>query len=228
MADEQLDKEAAGDLAEQDPEADKEAAVEEGAGVEETPAAEEEAINTDNATATEASGDTVENTTEATENEPAPVEEVKVVEPKPEPTGPKSQGLPSKGGAPLGGEFTDLIKQIEQLPVAKLAALVKALEDRFGVSAAAPVMMGGAAPAGAAASEPAEEKSTYDVILAASGANKIGVIKAVREVKPDLGLKEAKDLVEAAPKELLKGAKKEDADAAKTKLEAAGATVELK
>lgn len=125
------------------------------------------------------------------------------------------------------GEFADLIKQIEELPVAKLASLVKALEERFGVSAAAPMMMaGGAAPA--AAGESAEAKTSFDVILASAGANKIGAIKAVREIKPELGLKEAKDLVEAAPKELLKGAKKEDAEAAKAKLEAAGASVELK
>lgn len=126
------------------------------------------------------------------------------------------------------GEFADLIKQIEELPVAKLAALVKALEERFGVSAAAPMMMGAMPANGAAAGEPAEEKTSFDVILAGAGANKIGVIKAVREIKPELGLKEAKDLVEGAPKELLKGAKKDDAEAAKAKLEAAGASVEMK
>lgn len=126
------------------------------------------------------------------------------------------------------GEFADLIKQIEELPVAKLAALVKALEDRFGVSAAAPMMMAGAMPAAGAGEAAAEEKTSFDVVLTDAGANKIAVIKAVREVKPDLGLKEAKDLVEAAPKEVLKGAKKEDAEAAKAKLEAAGAKVEMK
>ncbi len=126
------------------------------------------------------------------------------------------------------GEFADLIKQIEELPVAKLAALVKTLEERFGVSASAPMMMAGMPAGGAAAGEPAEEKTNFDVVLASAGANKIGVIKAVREIKPELGLKEAKDLVEAAPKEVLKGAKKDDAEAAKAKLEAAGATVEMK
>lgn len=131
------------------------------------------------------------------------------------------------GSSEPTGEFADLIKQIEELPVAKLAALVKALEERFGVSAAAPMMMAGA-PANGGAAEPAEEKTNFDVILANAGANKIGVIKAVREIKPELGLKEAKDLVEAAPKELLKGAKKDDAEAAKVKLEAAGASVEMK
>ncbi len=87
-------------------------------------------------------------------------------------------------------------------------------------------MMAGAAPAAAAA--PAEEKDAFDVVLAAGGANKIGVIKVVRELNQTLGLKEAKDLVEAAPKVVLEGAKKEDAESAKKKLEEAGATVELK
>lgn len=124
-------------------------------------------------------------------------------------------------------KFKDLVEKIEGLTVLELADLVKVLEDKFGVSAAAPVaMVAGAAPA--AAGEPAEEKTSFDVIIASAGAQKIAVIKAVREIKPDLGLKEAKDLVDAAPKELLKGAKKEDAEAAKAKLEAAGATVELK
>jgi large subunit ribosomal protein L7/L12 len=107
-----------------------------------------------------------------------------------------------------------------------VAELVKALEEKFGVSAAAPMM---AAPAaGAAAAAPAEEQDAYDVVLTAGGANKIGVIKAVRELNQTLGLKEAKDLVEAAPKTVIEGAKKEDAEAAKKKLEEAGATVELK
>jgi large subunit ribosomal protein L7/L12 len=126
-------------------------------------------------------------------------------------------------------KFKGLVEQIEKLSVLDLSELVKVLEDKFGVSAAAPVMMG-AMPAagGAAAAEPAEEKTSFDIILANAGAQKIGVIKAVREIKPDLGLKEAKDLVDGAPKELLKGVKKEEAEAAKAKLEAAGATVEMK
>src|SRR5690242_3582759 len=119
-----------------------------------------------------------------------------------------------------------LVEQIEKLSVLEVADLVKALEEKFGVSAAAPMM---AAPAaGAAAAAPAEEKDSFDVVLAAGGANKIGVIKVVRELNQTLGLKEAKDLVEAAPKTLLEGVKKEDAEAAKKKLEEAGATVELK
>ncbi len=119
-----------------------------------------------------------------------------------------------------------LVEQIEKLSVLEVADLVKALEEKFGVSAAAPMM---AAPAGgAAAAAPAEEKDAFDVVLTAGGANKIGVIKAVRELNQTLGLKEAKDLVEAAPKTVLENAKKEDAEAAKKKLEDAGATVELK
>lgn len=129
--------------------------------------------------------------------------------------------------AELSGKFKDLIKQIEELSVLELSELVKELEDRFGVSAAAPVAVAtvGAPIAGGAE---VEEKSEFDLILASSGDKKIQVIKAVREIKPELGLKEAKDLVDAAPKEIAKGMKKEAADEAKAKLEAAGATVELK
>ncbi len=123
-------------------------------------------------------------------------------------------------------KFKELVEKIESMSVLELSELVKVLEDKFGVSAAAPVaMMAGAA---APAAEAAEEKTSFDVVLTAAGANKINVIKVVREIKPELGLKEAKDLVDGAPKEVLKGAKKEDAEAAKDKLTAAGATVELK
>lgn len=125
------------------------------------------------------------------------------------------------------GKFKELIKSIEDLSVLELSELVKELEERFGVSAAAPVAAAGVAVAGGAA-EAEEEKSEYDLILASSGDKKIQVIKAVREIKPELGLKEAKDLVDAAPKEIAKGMKKEDAEVAKKKLEEAGATVELK
>ncbi|HOX41913.1 MAG TPA: 50S ribosomal protein L7/L12 [bacterium] len=127
----------------------------------------------------------------------------------------------------VSGKYTDLIDQIKKLSVLELSELVKDLEEELGVSAAAPVAMVGA-PAGGASAEPVEEKTIFDVVLASAGAQKIGVIKAVREIKPDLGLKEAKDLVDGAPKELLKGVKKEEAEAAKAKLEAAGATVEMK
>jgi len=120
-----------------------------------------------------------------------------------------------------------LIDQIAELSVMELSELVKALEEKFGVSAM-PVMAAGApAAAGAAGAEAAEEKSEYNVVLTAAGEQKIAVIKAVREIKQELGLKEAKDLVDAAPKEL-GTMKKEDAEEAKKKLEEAGATVELK
>ncbi|MEI6690310.1 MAG: 50S ribosomal protein L7/L12 [bacterium] len=122
-------------------------------------------------------------------------------------------------------DINTLVSEIEKLSVLEVADLVKALEEKFGVSAAAPVMAMGAAPAAAAA---VEEKDSFDVVITAAGANKIAVIKAVRELNQTLGLKEAKDLVEAAPKVLIEGAKKEDAEAAKAKLVEAGATVELK
>ncbi len=121
-----------------------------------------------------------------------------------------------------------IIKDIEGMSVLELADLVKALEDRFGVTAAAPVAVAaaGAAPA-AGNGEAAEEQTTFNVILTSAGANKIGAIKAVRELVPTLGLKEAKDLVEAAPKPVMEGVNKVTAEEAKTKLTAAGATVEL-
>jgi large subunit ribosomal protein L7/L12 len=127
----------------------------------------------------------------------------------------------------LPKNLQSIVTEIEKLSVLEVADLVKALEEKFGVSAAAPMMAmaPGAAAAGAA---PAEEKTNFDVVLTAAGANKIGVIKAVRELKPDLGLVEAKGVVEKAPAVILEGAKKEDAEAAKAKLEAAGAQVELK
>ena len=123
-------------------------------------------------------------------------------------------------------KFATLIEQIEKLNVLELSELVKELEEKFGVSAAAPMMMG--AMPGAAAAEPVEEKTAFTVVLAAAGDQKINVIKAVREVRSDLGLKEAKDLVDGAPQNVLENVKKEEAEAAKTKLEGAGAKVEIK
>jgi large subunit ribosomal protein L7/L12 len=117
------------------------------------------------------------------------------------------------------------LKQIEEMTVLELADLVKALEDKFGVSAAAPVAMA-AAPAGAAPAA-AEEKTDFDVVLAETGAEKIKVIKVVRELT-GLGLKEAKDLVDGAPKTVKEGVAKAEADAMKAKLEEVGAKVELK
>ena len=121
----------------------------------------------------------------------------------------------------------DLIEEIKTMSVLDLADVVKALEEEFGVSAAAPVIVASGLGAGGDAEGGAvEEKDEFDVVLKDIGANKISVIKAVRELTP-LGLKEAKDLVEAAPKPILEGASKDDADAAKSKLEEAGATVEV-
>ncbi len=117
-------------------------------------------------------------------------------------------------------KFNDLISKIETLKVSELVELVKALEEKFGISAAA------AAPAGGAAAGPVEEKTSFTVILKSAGVQKLNAIKAVREVT-SLGLKEAKDLVEGAPKTVKENVKKEEADEMKKKLEAAGATVEI-
>lgn len=124
-------------------------------------------------------------------------------------------------------DLEDIISKIEKLSVLELADLVHALEDKFGVTAAAPMAVAAGPVAGAAAGEPAEEKTSFNVVLTNAGANKIGAIKAVREIVPTLGLKEAKDLVESAPKPVLEGVNKETAEEAKAKLTAAGATVEL-
>ena len=120
----------------------------------------------------------------------------------------------------------EIIAAIESMTVLELAELVKELEEKFGVSAAAPVAVA-AAPAAAAAAEPAEEKTEFDVILKEVGADKIKVIKVVREITGQ-GLAEAKATVEGAPKTLKEGASKEDAEALKKQLEEAGAKVELK
>ena len=133
---------------------------------------------------------------------------------------------PKKAAEPVSAGLEKIIEQIEKLSVLELADLVHALEDRFGVSASAPVAVA-AAGAGVAPGEPAEEKTTFNVILSAAGANKISVIKAVRELVPTLGLKEAKDLVEAAPKPVLEGVNKVNAEEAKKKLTEVGGTVEL-
>ena len=118
-------------------------------------------------------------------------------------------------------KFNDLISKIEALSVVELAELVKALEQKFGISASAAVASGGGAPAAAA-----EEKTSFNIILKAGGAQKINVIKVIREVT-SLGLKEAKDLVDGAPKTVKEGLKKEEAEEIKKKLEAAGAQAEI-
>ncbi len=122
-------------------------------------------------------------------------------------------------------KFQSLVEQVEKMSVLDLAELVKILEEKFGVSAAATVAV--AAAGGAAAAAPAEEKTTFDVEITEIGANKIAVIKVVRELT-EMGLKDAKDLVEAAPKVLKEGVSKASAEEMKTKLEAAGAKVTLK
>ncbi|MFA5389462.1 MAG: 50S ribosomal protein L7/L12 [Candidatus Omnitrophota bacterium] len=124
-------------------------------------------------------------------------------------------------------KIEDMLGTIEQMSVLELSNLVKAIEEKFGVTAQAPVavaMPGAAAAAGAA---PAEEKTTFTVILASAGANKIQVIKEIRTIT-NLGLKEAKDLVEGAPKTVKEGVSKEEAEDIKKKLEAQGGKVELK
>lgn len=123
-------------------------------------------------------------------------------------------------------KFAALVEQIEKLSVLDLAELVKVLEGKFGVSAAAPMMMS-AAPAAGEAGAAAEEKTAFNVELTGAGANKIAVIKVVREATGK-GLKEAKDLVDAAPKVIKEGATKDEAEALKKQLEEAGATVTLK
>ena len=119
-------------------------------------------------------------------------------------------------------EINEIVSAIESLTLIQASELVKALEEKFGVSAAAPVAAAGPAAA-------AEEKTEFDVVLAGfDAAKKVAIIKAVREVVPGLGLKEAKDIVEGAPKTLKEGASKEEAEAMKKKLEEAGAKVEVK
>lgn len=121
----------------------------------------------------------------------------------------------------------ELIKAIEEMTVLELSELVKELEDKFGVSAAAPAMMMPMAGAVAAAPAAEEEKTDFDVVLAEVGSNKIAVIKAVREIT-GLGLKEAKELVDGAPKTIKEGVAKEEAESMKAKIEESGAKVELK
>ncbi|MCK9431534.1 MAG: 50S ribosomal protein L7/L12 [Candidatus Omnitrophica bacterium] len=124
-------------------------------------------------------------------------------------------------------KMEELIKSIETMSVLELSDLVKALEEKFGVSANMPVMAAPAAGGAAAPAAAAEEKTIFTVMLTSAGANKIAVIKEVRTIT-SLGLKEAKDMVDAAPKAIKEGVNKEEAAEMKKKLEAAGATVELK
>jgi large subunit ribosomal protein L7/L12 len=128
----------------------------------------------------------------------------------------------------MSANLETLVESLSALTVVEAAELVKKLEEKWGVSAAAPVAVAAAPAAGGAAAAPAEEKVAFDVVLTEAGSNKIGVIKEVRAAVPGLGLAEAKALVEGAPKTLKEGATKEEAAEIKKKLEAAGAKVDIK
>lgn len=126
----------------------------------------------------------------------------------------------------MSDKVQKIVESVKELSLMEVSELVKALEEEFGVSAT-PVMMAGAMPAAGAAAA-AEEKTEFDVVLKDGGSNKIAAIKAVRTIKPELGLAEAKKFVESAPQTLLEGVKKEKAEEAKKLLEEGGAVVELK
>ena len=129
----------------------------------------------------------------------------------------------------MSDKVTKIIENVEALSVLELNDLVKALEEKFGVTAAAPIAMAASpAPSSAGATEPAEEQSSFTVVLKDSGAQKIAVIKALREINPNLGLKEAKDLSEKPGAVIAENVNKAAAEEAKAKLTAAGATIELK
>ena len=141
----------------------------------------------------------------------------------------KQEEKKEESTAKLSKDAEKIMEMVEKMTVLELNDLVKALEEKFGVSASAPVMVAGVNGNGNGGNaEPEEEKTEFDVVLTEAGSNKISVIKAVREINSTLGLVEAKTLVESAPKPVLEGAKKEDAQEAKKKLEEAGAKVELK
>lgn len=126
----------------------------------------------------------------------------------------------------IPAKFKGIVEEVEKMSVLDLSELVKILEEKFGVSSAAPVMMG-AMPSSGGATEAAEEKTSFDVELTETGANKINVIKAIREIT-QLGLKEAKDIADQAPKMVIEGADKAKAEEAKKKIEEAGGKVTLK
>jgi len=151
----------------------------------------------------------------------------------PQPQEAQEEKQEKKEEVKVSPKLEKIIDEIAGLSVLELSELVKALEDKFGVQAMAAAPVAAAAPAGGVAAEEGgqqggEEKSTFTVVLTEAGGNKIAVIKALREIKPDLGLKEAKDMTEQTPAEVLTDVKKEEAEEAKKKLEEAGAKVELK
>jgi large subunit ribosomal protein L7/L12 len=163
------------------------------------------------------------------EKKVAAVEEPKAEEPKAEvPAKEEAEKKPKAAKAKKSGSLDTILAAIKEMNVMELAELVKALEEEFGVSAAAPVAVAAAPAAGGAApAVEAEEQTEFTVVLQEIGANKINVIKAVRELT-SLGLKESKDLVEGAPQNVKEGISKEEAANAKQKLESAGATVQVK
>ncbi len=163
---------------------------------------------------------------EAPKEEAPKVEEKKPTEEKKLETSSTAKATDDKKDVEVPKKFKSLVEEIEKMSVLDLSELVKILEDKFGVSAAAPMMMG-AMPAGGAGEAAVEEKTSFDVEITATGDQKIAVIKAIRSFSP-LGLKEAKDLADGAPSIALVGADKEKAEEAKKALEAAGATVTLK
>jgi large subunit ribosomal protein L7/L12 len=166
---------------------------------------------------------------EAEVKEPEPKAEAKKPEAKPEAKKPEAKAEPKKPAKPVkrSAAIEDMMTKIKKMTVLELAELVQALQDEFGVSAAVPVAAAPAAAAPGEAAAEAEEKTEFTVVLKEIGANKISVIRAVRELTT-LGLKEAKDFVESAPQTVKEGINKEEAATAKQKLEAAGATVEVK
>lgn len=202
--------------------------AEETAEVKEQPAAEKEV---------EAAPEAAEETAEVKEAPAAEKAEAKEPPPaKEEAKKPKAEekaaveppAPPAKGKIKVSPAIEEIMNTLKKLSVLELSELVKALEDEFGVSAAAPVAAAApAVPAAAEAEAPAEEQTEFSVILKDIGSNKINVIKAVREVTT-LGLKESKELVESAPKAVREGVNKEEAATIKEKLEAAGATAEIK
>ena len=160
-------------------------------------------------------------------DEKKPAEEKKEEAPQAEETKQEIAPAITEAEVEVPEKFKSLVEKIEKMSVLDLAELVKILEDKFGVSAAAPAMMVAGGAAGGNGGEEAEEKTSFDIELTEAGGNKIAVIKAVRVVT-DIGLKDAKDLVDAAPKIVKEGVKKEEAEEIKKKLEEAGAKVTLK
>ncbi len=140
----------------------------------------------------------------------------------------KDKAKVSKKETKASPKLDKIIEDVAQLSVLELSDLVSAMEEKFGVQAMAAAPVAAAASGGAEGAAPAEEKTNFTVVLTDGGANKINTIKALREIKPELGLKEAKDMTEQVPADVLVDAKKEDAEGAKSKLEEAGAKVELK